>query len=98
MKAYKLNSNELYRVQEEDGKIVLEVEYALAYRKGEVKKEKVYLFAGNRECTVVTQRGEESRFKDPSAAEKLDDKVLAAIELLPLHVKQPIRKALERKE
>lgn len=94
MKAYKLNSTEFYRVVEE--RFVLEVEYTLAYRRGEVEREKVHLYFKNIECAVVTEKGEKSRFTDTSAVENLGDKVLVAIELLPGHVKQPIKIALER--
>lgn len=97
MRLYKNISVEEYQVRDED-ESVLRVVYMCYYNNNNGgKSEKIELHLPRaRDLIITTVKGEKSNVDGSVAGEKLDDKVLAAIEELPMHVNQLIKRALEK--
>ena len=98
MRLYKNISVEEYQVYDGD-ESVLRVIYICSYdnNNGEINSQKIELHLPRARELIITAKGEISNVAGSLAGEKLDDKVSAAIEELPEHVKQPIKMSLGRK-
>ena len=99
MQLHKLSSNEKYHIYEADH-CILEIEYRqAAYVDGEIDIAKEWVFLASRAAvlSITRKKAEEPQITSNTFGdEKLDDKVLAAIKMLPEHIMSLIIKGLER--
>ncbi|HLC97742.1 MAG TPA: hypothetical protein VJC21_03095 [Candidatus Nanoarchaeia archaeon] len=99
MQLYKLSSNEKYKIYEADH-CILEIEYhQAAYSDGEIDIDGEWIFLASQAAvlSITREKAEEPWVTSNTFGDnKLDDKILDAIKMLPEHITSLIIKGLER--